>query len=386
MSISATDLTAQFERQFGTVPTVHARAPGRVNLIGEHTDYNDGLVLPIGIDRATHCLLNPRSDASIRLYADGFDETHHASLEALTPQGQWSDYVLGVVGELHQAGYELTGFDALLASDVPIGAGLSSSAALEMSVACGLVASFDLDIPALELIRLCQRAENDFVGTRCGIMDQYVAYHAQTDHAVYLDTRALQHQLIPVNLTQTSLLVVDTGVEHQLASGEYNRRRAECEESVGRLQEQDPSIRSLRDVTPEFLDGHAETLPDPLDRRVRHIVEEIRRVELTVEALRAQDPSTVGELFDASHASLRDLYEVSAPELDYLVELAQEADIWGARMTGGGFGGATIHLVQDDKLDAYEAFVSERYTERFQRQPTIFEVRPGEGAHAEILD
>ncbi len=386
MSISTPDLIERFGRRFGACPTVHAQAPGRVNLIGEHTDYNDGLVLPIGIDRTTHCLLNARSDATIELYADGYDATHHASLAPLAPQGQWSDYALGVVHELHQSGYALTGFEAFVASDVPIGAGLSSSAALEMAVACGLVALFNLEISALELIRHCQRAENDFVGTRCGIMDQYVACHAEIDHAVYLDARTLHHELIPINMPRTSLLVVDTGVQHELASGEYNKRREECEESVRRLRERDPSIRALRDVTPESLDAHRGALPDPLDRRVRHIVEENRRVKATVDALRAGDRARVGELFYASHASLRDLYEVSAPELDHLVDLAQEANAVGARMTGGGFGGATIHLVRDDEIDEYEAFVTERYRERFQHTPTIFQVRPGEGAKAEPLD
>ena len=386
MSISTTDCRNSFERRFGASAQVHAQAPGRVNLIGEHTDYNDGLVLPIGIDRATHCLLRARSDESIRLYADRLETGYETALPDLAPQSQWTDYALGVVHELHQAGHKLLGFDALIASDVPIGAGLSSSAALEVAIACGLVELFDLSIQPLELIQLCQRAENDFVGTHCGIMDQYVAYHAEADHAVYLDTRALQHQLIPINLPQITLLVVDTGVQHELASGEYNRRRAECEASVQRLQAHDRSIRALRDVTPAFLDAHADELPDPLHRRARHIVEENRRVEATVAALRAGYAPCVGELFYASHASLRDLYAVSAPELDYLVELAQEAGILGARMTGGGFGGATIHLVHDDRVDDYAAFVTERYTERFKRQPTVFTVRPGKGAHAESLD
>ena len=385
MSISTTDLIDRFERRFGSPPAVHAQAPGRVNLIGEHTDYNDGLVLPIGIDRTTHCLLNPRSDATIQLQAAGFDDGHRSSLGQLSPQGHWSDYVLGVVHELEQAGHELSGFDALIASDVPIGAGLSSSAAVEVSVATGLVALFDLDISGLELIRLSQRAENDFVGTRCGIMDQYVAYHAKTDHAVYLDTRALQHRLIPNHWPQATLLVIDTGVEHELAASAYNRRREECEDSVRRLRAHDPSIRALRDVTPEFLRAQASKLPESLYRRVRHVVEENGRVEQAVQALRDGETPKLGELFHASHASLRDLYEVSAPELDYLVELAHEAGIWGARMTGGGFGGATIHLVPDDKIDDYQAFVAERYTGRFQHPPTSFAVRPGEGAHAAIL-
>ncbi|MFB6285752.1 MAG: galactokinase [Candidatus Bipolaricaulia bacterium] len=386
MSIPTTDLIARFEQRFSAFPDVHAQAPGRVNLIGEHTDYNDGLVLPIGIDRATHCLLSARADATIQLHADGYDETHHASLAALTPQGRWSDYALGVVHELQHAGYKLSGFEALVVSNVPIGAGLSSSAALEMSVACGLVALFDLDVPALELIRLSQRAENDFVGTRCGVMDPYVAYHAKADHAVYLDTRTLRHELIAINVAHTSLLVIDTGVQHELASGAYNKRREECEECVRRLQEHDPSIRALRDVTPESLDAQRGALPDPLDRRAQHVVDENRRVAQTVDALRAADRSRVGEFFYASHASLRDLYEVSAPELDHLVDLAQQADVVGARMTGGGFGGATIHLVHEDRMADYEAFVTERFTERFKQQPTIFEVRPGEGAQAEPLD
>lgn len=385
MSISTHELLNRFEETFGAAAEVRARAPGRVNLVGEHTDYNDGLVLPIGIDRATHCLLRARSDERIRLYAESLNDGFETSLSDLAAQNRWTDYALGVAAEFQKADYELSGFDAQIASDVPIGAGLSSSAALEMSVARGLAALFDLEVRALDLIRLCQRAENDFVGTRCGLMDQYVAYHAETDHAVYLDTRALRHELIPSNLSQSRLLVVDTGVQHELASSEYNRRREECEESARRLRERDPSIQALRDVTPEFLNRHADELPDPLDRRARHVVEENRRVERAAEALRAGDSSRVGELFYASHASLRDLFEVSALELDYLVELAQTAEIWGARMTGGGFGGATIHLVHSDDADDYAVFVAERYRERFEQAPTVFQVRPGEGARAEIL-
>jgi len=384
------ELLGAFERVFGDARGVTCfRAPGRVNLIGEHTDYNDGFVLPLGVDRYVYFLVRRGEDGLARIYSLNFAELKEFRVDRLPGRdGSWGDYLQGIVKELRGrsrgrdreggGGIE-EGFEGAIYGDIPMGAGLGSSAALEVAVAYGLSRIFGLDIPGLELVKLCQRAENDFVGANCGIMDQYVSFYARRGKALFLDTRALTHQLVDLPLEEVGILVVDTGVKHSLASSEYNRRRRECEESVRLLRRYIGGLRALRDLTPQLLDRYGQALPDRLRRRARHVLEENLRVEQAVQALNRGDMATVGRLLFASHESLRELYEVSSPELDFLVELARGEGILGARMTGAGFGGATIHLLPRADIPDYSKLVRREFEGRFGREPKIFEVRTSDG-------
>ncbi|HID11762.1 MAG TPA: galactokinase [Candidatus Latescibacteria bacterium] len=379
------ELVRAFERAFGDPQgAICFRAPGRVNLIGEHTDYNDGFVLPVGVDRYVYFLVRRREDKLARIYSLNFAEMKEFEVDRLPGrEGTWGDYIQGIIGEFWARGDELEGFEGVIYGDIPIGAGLGSSAALEVAVAYGMSRIFEIDISDLELVKLCQRAENDFVGANCGIMDQYVSFHAKRGKALFLDTRALTHQLIDLPLEELGLLVVDTGVKHSLASSEYNKRRKECEESVRLLGLHIEGLRALRDLTPQLLDRYEKVLPDRLQRRVRHVLEENLRVEQTVQALKQGDMARVGRLLFASHESLRDLYEVSSPELDFLVDLAQREGIIGARMTGAGFGGATIHLLLKGDIPDYRELVRREFEGKFGREPQIFEIQTSDGVKEE---
>jgi galactokinase len=319
------------------------RAPGRVNLIGEHTDYNDGLVMPAAIDFATYVDVSARADRRLAVHSENYSETVEFDLDDPEPRarGHWSDYVLGVAKML-----DANGADLRIRSDVPMGAGLSSSAALEVAVALALLRS-DMDRTALA--KLCQRAENEFVGVRCGIMDQFSACHARAGNALMLDCRTLEHRFVPLPAGVT-LVIANTMVRHSLAAGEYNRRRAECEEGSAHFG------RSLRDVTIAELEREGRGLSDLVYRRCRHVISENARVIAAAAALEGGDLLNFGELMYQSHRSLRDDFEVSCAELDTLVEIAAAVPgVVGSRMTGGGFGGCTISLVRDEHVDAFRA-------------------------------
>lgn len=378
-------LLAEFRDQFGDAGEIfHFKAPGRVNLIGEHTDYNDGLVLPFGIDRYVHFLARRRQDRQVLLYSTNFAERKELKLDDLPGRtGDWNDYIQGILREFLNDGHKIQGFEGLIYGDISMGAGLGSSAALEIAVAYGLSKIFALDIPGLELIKLCQRAENDFVGANCGIMDQYASFFARRGKALFLDTRSLTHQLVDLPLNDVGILVIDTGVKHALASSEYNKRRKECEESIRLLQRYLPNLRALRDLSPELFLRYRGKLPTRLQKRVKHVLEENLRVKRTVEALTRRDKRTVGQLLFASHESLKKLYEVSSPELDFLVDLAREGPVLGARMTGGGFGGATIHLLFKVDIPDYCRLVTGRFLSKFGVEPKIFEIGTSDGVQEE---
>ena len=324
-----------------------AFAHGRVNLIGEHTDYNGGWVLPTAIPQRTVARVTPRDDrrVSIRAGVDpksGADRRFEYALGEERVTKTWADYVQGVTAVLARADHRLEGFSLELESDVPEGSGLSSSAALEIAVLKAIRESQHLEIGGDDLARLGQRVENDFVGARVGIMDQMACSFARAGEALFLDTQTLEHRNVRIPAESVELVVVNSGVTHALSSGGgYNRRRAECEEACAKL-----GVESLRAVTTDDLERVAR-LPDPLARRVRHVVTENARVHAAVRALEAHDFRTLGELFYASHASMRDDYEVSVPEIDRLVEIARGTpDVYGARLTGGGFGGSIVALVK----------------------------------------
>jgi galactokinase len=350
------------------------RAPGRVNLIGEHTDYNDGFVLPAAIDFSTAVTISPRDDRIVKVFSSSFSERITFDLDESSPEPRrhWSDYVRGVAVTLEQAGYRLRGAKLQIDSNVPIGAGLSSSAAIEVATGYSLLQQSGFDVGGSELARLCQRAENNFVGMRCGIMDQFVACHGQMDRALLLDCRSLEYR--PVPLPQKFRLVIcNTMIKHELAAGEYNKRRAECEAGLRVLASGRDGVSALRDVTLQRLESVRPEMPEVVYKRCRHVISENARVLEAVAALERGDIAEMGRLMGESHHSLRDDYQVSCDELDLMVQLADAVPgVMGARMTGGGFGGCTINLVADEAIEEFERQVKRAYETKTGIAPEVY--------------
>jgi galactokinase len=371
-----------FSQTFGAEPRLFS-APGRVNLIGEHTDYNDGFVMPLAIERRTFVAAAARRTRKIRVRSLNVDATAEIDLSAPgQPQrGTWLDYVEGVVRVLAARGQALVGADLLISSDVPVGAGLSSSAALEVAVGLALLSLADCDLDRLELARAAQAAEHEYVGTRCGIMDQYIAALARPDHALLIDCRSLAATPVSADLGDATLLVCDSRVKHELSSSEYNVRRAECERGVEIVAQQLPHVRALRDVTLETLERYRETFPATVYRRCRHVVSENARTLRAGDALRGHDLSALGRLMSESHISLRDDYQVSCPELDLLVNVARaQPGVYGARLTGAGFGGCTLTLLKRSAVRSVTAALEQELEREFGIIPRIFATTAGPGA------
>ncbi|HEX6717653.1 MAG TPA: galactokinase [Pyrinomonadaceae bacterium] len=358
------------------------RAPGRVNLIGEHTDYNDGFVMPAALDFSTWVKASPLEQRTLKIFSENFDEEVEIGLDDqnLAARGHWSDYPIGVAVELQKAGHRLHGTSLHIRGEVPIGSGLSSSAAIEVATACALVAMSGLSIDARELALLCQRAENEFVGARVGIMDQFISLFGKAEKALLLDCRSLEFKLLPLP-DNVRLIICNTMVKHELASSAYNERRAQCEEGVRHLAKFLPNVTALRDVTLEQLEQRREGLSDVVYRRCRHVITENARVLEAGEALEQHDLDHFGKLMIESHASLRDDYEVSSEELDLMVELALKIDgVYGARMTGGGFGGSTVNLVREEKADEFRERIAYQYERRTNLKPEIYICVAADGA------
>ncbi|GGI48064.1 galactokinase [Agromyces flavus] len=371
-----------FAEQYGRRPAGVWSAPGRVNLIGEHTDYNDGFVFPFAIDRRTTVALGDRDDRLVRVASTFSPETVEAHLDTLTPDtvSGWAAYPLGVVWALAEFGADLEhvrGVDLHIDSDVPVGAGLSSSAAIECAVALALDEHWGLGLDRPTLAKVGRLAENRVVGAPTGIMDQSASLLGETDSGVFLDCRSLDADVIPLGFAEAglSLLVIDTCVSHTHATGGYAARRASCEAGARVL-----GVESLREVRVDDLDRARELLDDETFRRVRHVVTEDQRVLDTVRTLREQGPGAIGALLDASHVSMRDDFEISVPELDLAVETAQAGGAIGARMTGGGFGGAAIALVGDERVPEVRRRIEAAFAERGYREPAIFTVHAAQGA------
>ncbi|HLI83435.1 MAG TPA: galactokinase [Bryobacteraceae bacterium] len=371
-----------FETLYGPAPEIEVyRAPGRVNLIGEHTDYNLGFVLPAALDLATFVATAPSHDGRLRIYSEHKREMREwsaAEISFLERERNWTDYPIGVARELIRAGFAIRPANLLIRSTVPEGSGLSSSAALEVS--CALAFLHGRRIGRLELAQLCQRAERNFAGIPSGIMDQYVAIFGQEHSAIELDCRSLQHRL--VYLPEGALfLAVNSMVKHGLAASAYKDRVAECAEAVERLRQSYPSIQSLRDVSLEQFQAAEAKLPETIRRRARHVITENARVQSFVAAAGGADLRAMGALLMESHRSLQNDYEVSCAELDFLVDTAVALDgVYGARMTGGGFGGSIVAMLRPEKQAAFEERIRRSYRQQFGITPEIYPCRPSAGA------
>ena len=375
------ELARSFENLFGSPPMIF-RAPGRVNLLGEHTDYNDGFVLPCAIGFSTRVAISPRPDRKLVIRSEEFSEQFEFALDNLPSQGRgkWSDYVLGIAVMLRQMGHPIPGANLLVRGEVPIGAGLSSSAALEVASALALLSLNGSQLPLPEVAKLCQRTENLFVGARVGIMDQFVSCLGKARHALLLDCRSLAFELIPIP-DNLRLVICNTMVKHDHASGAYNRRREECDEGVKLLTKWYPGIRALRDVSVEQLEKHVAQMPEDIYQRCVHVVRENARVLAGAKYLTDGDVSQFGRLMRESHRSLSDLFEVSCRELNLMAEIAESLEGYcGGRMTGGGFGGCTVNLVKTEDAERFAEQISKKYQSTIGILPDIYVCSAANGA------
>ena len=378
------DLPDRFSARFGRPPEVISSAPGRVNLIGEHTDYNEGFVLPVAIDRRTWVALSARADRRVHLRSDTTGEDVEIDLDAAATHRRrgWSSYPAGIIALLAAQGVPIGGMDVLITSTVPLGSGLSSSAALEVSMAVGTLALAGRSMPSLELARLCQRAEWDWAGVQCGIMDQTISISGQSRAALLIDCRTLEMETVPLD-PMLQLVVCDTGLPRSLASSAYNLRREECGEAVSIFSRHTSGVSSLRDVTVGHLQSYGKHLSDISLRRARHVVTENERVHRAVNALWLRDHQALGSMLNDSHASLRDDYNVSCPELDAIVEICQSVPgVCGARMTGAGFGGCALALASPEAVGPLTSAVMTQYPRRTGVSATVVPCSVGDGARA----
>lgn len=381
LEVRANQVGKRFQELYGEEGRIF-RAPGRINLIGEHTDYNDGFVMPAAIDLSCWVAISPAGSRTVEVHSVNFKEGRVFDLDQPRPLGDWSDYLQGVALMLERSGYRLPGAKMLVWSDVPIGSGLSSSAALEVAAGLALLDTQPAPCDRSRLALACQRAENEFVGARCGIMDQFISSHGRAGCLLMLDCRSLEPHFIPVP-RDVRLVICNTRVRHDIASGEYNLRRSQCEEGVRLLSASLPGLVALRDLSLDDLEQFRDLLPPIIYKRCRHVVTENQRVLAAAAAMEEEqfDLRRLGELMAASHTSLRDDYEVSCRELDLLVEVAgQTAGVYGARMTGGGFGGCTVNVVSADAVAGF----AEKITSTFQAQtgvaPEIYVSTASQGA------
>jgi len=381
--MKSAELAQHFKDLFGSSPRIFC-APGRVNLLGEHTDYNDGFVMPCAIGFSTRVAISSRQDRKLVIRSEEFSEQFEFDLDNLPTRGKgvWSDYVLGVAVMLRQIGHPTPGASLLVRGEVPIGAGLSSSAAIEVASALALMSLNGAALPLPEVAKLCQKAENVFIGARVGIMDQFVSCLGKAGHALLLDCRSLEFKLIPIP-QNVRLVICNTMVKHDHANGAYNRRREECDEGVKLLSRWYPKIRALRDVSVEQLVQHKAEIPVTIYKRCLHVVSENQRVLEGAQYLTDGDVERFGALMQQSHCSLRDLYEVSCRELDVMAEIAQSLKGYcGGRMTGGGFGGCTVNIVRATDAESFAKQISERYQVEIGIKPDVYVCSAANGASA----
>lgn len=363
-------------------PEVIIESPGRINLIGEHTDYNNGFVMPTAIDKKIILKFQKNHTENFcRIYSETFEKGFEFHLDKeLKKASGWEDYILGVVKELLDKGAELSGFDCLIHSQLPVGAGISSSAALECGIAGGLNELFGLGLQDVEIVKLSQKAENDFVGSNCGIMDQFSSVMSEKGKIIMLDCRSLEAEFIKADFKNCKLLLLNTNVSHNLADSDYNSRRKECEAAVAIIQKEKPDVQSLRDVSFEMLEKFKNKLQGKMYERCLYVLKENERVLKAAKTLKSRNLKDFGKLMYASHEGLQHNYEVSCPELDFLVDYSRDHEfIYGSRMMGGGFGGCTINLIEEDKIDKYVREVTSAYYKKFKIKLDAISVHPDEG-------
>lgn len=378
-----------FEKIYNSKPEVLSSAPGRINLIGEHTDYNQGYVLPAAIHLRNYFLLSRRKDKTVSLWTENLKEKDEFSSEKISfsEKSKWVNYVRGVFWVLKNEGYEVSGINGVIQGDVPLDAGLSSSAALEVSIVQGLNSLFELGIESLEMVRIARRAENDFVGVKCGIMDQFISVYGQKSKAIFLDCETLGYEFVPLRMKKAGLriIVYESGVRRELATSEYNLRRIESSCALEFLKKR--GIQGFKKASLSLLEEKKSGMEEVLFRRARHVISENERVRRSVEALGKDNFRLLGELIFASHQSLKDDYEVSCPELDLLVEVARKfSGCFGARLTGAGFGGAGIALVKKERMAEFRKKLLEEADNRGFIKPEFYAVDIGEGVKASVLD
>ena len=369
-----------FRDIFKEEPVV-VRSPGRLNLIGEHTDYNMGFVLPAAIDKAIYFAITPRCDNYCKLFTVDLKDSHEFTTDKLIRSGKgWPNYLIGVVDQLIKSGYNIKGFNCVFGGDIPIGAGLSSSAAIEAGLIFALDHIFDLGIDKLSLVKMAQKSENEFVGVNCGIMDQYINIFGEPGNALRIDCRSLENELVPFDYKNISVVLFNTNVSHSLASSEYNKRRKECNTGVEIIQKGYPDVHSLRDVSTGMLDEFKLKLDPVIFKRCKYIVGENERLLKACEALKMHDLETFGKYLYKTHEGLSYDYEVSCKELDYLVELTKDQPaVYGARMMGGGFGGCTLNLIETEEVRNISKIITQKYNQKFNLSATTIVTKIGGG-------
>lgn len=350
------------------------RSPGRVNLIGEHTDYNEGFVLPAAIDKEIIFAIAPSGDKNCRLISLDMEDSYEFNISSFVKSGKaWANYLLGMIEQLKNAGYKMNGFNCVFGGDIPIGAGLSSSAALEAGLGFALKTLFGLSVEPMDIVKLAQKAENEFVGVKCGIMDQYINIFGKKGKALKIDCRSLEYEYFPFEAEDLRIVLCDSRVSHSLASSEYNIRRKQCETGVKLIQRSNPSVVSLRDVSPDLLKSFKEDLDPVVYKRCEYVIEENARLLAATGALLKNNIAEFGSLMNESHEGLRSKYEVSCSELDSLVEYArQDENTIGCRMMGGGFGGCTINLVKSGAVESFTQKMTEKYKWKTSRDLRVY--------------
>ncbi|MBK7306809.1 MAG: galactokinase [Chitinophagaceae bacterium] len=368
-------ITSVFTEKFAAQPVVF-RSPGRINILGEHTDYNEGFVLPAAIDKSIYVAITKRADKQINLYAGDFNENFTTDTDNIKPAPiQWPNYILGVVDQLQKHGHTIGGFNLVIDGDIPIGAGLSSSAAVECAVIFALNTIFELGVSRLQMVKLAQKAEHVFAGVHCGIMDQFASMFGKKDHAIKLDCRSLEYEYVPISFSGYSIVLFNTNVKHSLDSTEYNTRRKQCEEGVSIIAQNHPGVKSLRDVSMAMLKDNVAGVDSMIFKRCKYVVQENQRLLGACDDLKKGDVKALGKKMFETHRGLQYDYEVSCRELDFLVDFVKNnADVAGARMVGGGFGGCTINLVRADAVEKLVEQISTAYLKEMNLPLSVYPV------------
>lgn len=374
-------LKSSFRKIFQTEPVL-VKSPGRINIIGEHTDYNNGFVMPAAINKAIYVAVSQRDDQEIHLYAESYQQKHVASIDQIEKSDKsWANYILGVADQIKKRGFEFSGFNLYLDGNVPLGAGLSSSAALECATAFAINHLNNLGISQMDLALISQKAEHEFAGVNCGIMDQFASVFGKKDQAMMLDCRSMKYEYIPLKLDGYKLVLLNTNVKHALADSAYNKRRSQCEQGVAWIKEYELEVNSLRDVSLEMLEKYVKDKDKEVYRKCTFVVQEIARVIKAADQLANGDLTALGKLMFATHEGLSKDYEVSCKELDFLVDFVRDFDgVLGARMMGGGFGGCTINIVKDEQIETLIDKITIAYQNAFNLNVEVYVVETGNGS------